>query len=450
MKIIVVGAGEVGLSIAKHLVHDHHSVTIIESDEARAAFVRETLDVSIVLGFGSHPDVLERAGCENAHIIIAATTSDEVNMLACQMAHTLFKVPTKIARVRDASYLSIVRFKLFNDTSMPVDEVISPEIEVAQAVLRTMSVAGAIESCFMGGGKVHMLGVHITDQSRDILNLPLRDLETHTEVPLKVVAIFRNRRLIVPKASDHMEWGDEVYFICLKDDTSIAMQRFGYEDNPTQRVLVIGGGKTGFVVCRELEKLGINTRVIEFDRTKAEWLAAHLEHTTVIHGDAMNRNLLIEENVMDMDVVACMTDDDATNILAAVQVQNIGVKNVIALIKESNLMPLAENMGIDKLVTPREITAARILRYIRQGRIYALHTINEGKAEVFEVEVLADSVLVGIPMANMNLPYNTTIAAVVDGDQVEFTHDKTILKPGQRVIVMAETGQIPAIEKLLS
>lgn len=449
MKIVVVGAGEVGLSIAKHLVQDGHHVTIIESDEARAAQVRESLDVNIVVGFGSHPDVLERAGCENANMIISATASDEVNMLACQMAHALFKVPTKIARVRDASYLSVVRFKLFQEGSMPVDEIISPEIEVAQAVLRTMSVAGAVESCFMGGGTIHMLGVHITEQSAEVINLPLAELENNRGVTLKVVAIFRQGRLIVPNQADHIEMNDEVYFICLKYDTSAAMQIFGYEETSTHRVLVIGGGKTGFVVCRELEKLGINTRVIEQDRTQAEWLAANLQHTTVIHGDAMSRNLLMEENVMDMDVVACMTDSDATNILAAVQVQNIGVKNVIALIKESNLMPLAEGLGIDKLVTPREITAARILRYVRQGRIYTLHTVNEGKAEVFEVEVSADSALVGTPLGNLQLPYNTTIAAVISGEQVEFVTARTILKAGQRVIVMAEAGQVPAIEKML-
>ena len=449
MKIVIVGAGEVGLSIARHLVQDNHSVTIIEKDEARAEFIRETLDVSIIVGFGSHPDMLERAGCENANIIIAATASDEVNMLACQMAHALFKVPTKIARVRDASYLSVVRYKVFNDGSMPVDEIISPEIEVAQAVLRTMSVAGAVESVFMGGGIVHMLGVHITPQSADVINVPLHELESQRGVNLKVVAIFRHGRLIVPNRADHIEMNDEVYFICLKYDTAAAMQVFGYEETSTHRVLVIGGGKTGFVVCRELEKLGINTRVIEQDRTKAEWLAANLQNTTVIHGDAMSRSLLVEENVMDMDVVACMTENDATNILAAVQVQNIGVKNVIALIKESNLMPLAEGLGIDKLVTPREITAARILRYVRQGRIYTLHTVNEGKAEVFEVEISADSGLIGSPLGNLDLPYNTTVAAVINGEQVDFVNDKTVLKAGQRVIVMAEAGQVPAIEKLL-
>jgi trk system potassium uptake protein TrkA len=446
MKAIVIGAGEVGLNIARHLVHEHQDVVLVDNNPAKLAAVSEQLDVKTIEGFGSHPDVLEAAGCESAAMLIAVTHSDEVNMVACQMAYSLFNVPLKIARVRQGAYLEMTKHRLYTRDHMPVDVIISPEVEVANAIIRTLTVPGAFDAEFFADGQVAVIGTSVLANSA-LLGKPLFKLQKE-RIPFVVGGIFRRERLIVPHGQDHLEAGDEVFFMCRREDVAESMSLLGHSDRNPSNVFVIGGGAIGLHILQQLEQMGIGARVVERSAARAGLLADTLHNTTVLHGDALDRKLLLEENIQQMDAVVAVTSDDATNILSSKLVGELGVKNVITLVNQSNFIDMVENLGLETVISPREITASRILQYIRRGHILSLHSIKDGKAEVIEAEATAGSPVVGVPMRELNLPSGIILGAVFRNGEVTIPRENDILHVGDRVVLFCANSDIHTVESL--
>lgn len=448
MKVIVVGAGEVGLNIARHLVNEDQDVVVIDQDPESIRYISDQLDVQTICGFGSHPDVLEEAGCDSASMLIAVTNSDEVNMVACQIAYSLFNVPTKIARVRDSAYLSIVRHRFYTREHMPVDVIISPEQEVAKAVLRTIAVPGAFDAETFADERMHFIGVRMTTESK-VYRVPFVEYPQHFGDYIRIMAIYRKGRLIVPTEYDHIEKDDEVHFLCATEDTQRCMDLLGFETKLNRRALVIGGGNIGLKVASTLEQSSVNTRVLERNAERAHVLAEQLTRATVLQGDAMDRTLLQQENIQDMDVVVALTQDDATNILSSLQAQQFNAKNVITLVNRSSFMPIIQPLGLDKMISPREVTASKILQYVRRGNIVALHTVHEGDSEVLEVEVSTHSSIAGTSIQNIKLPEGAMIGGVFNRDGVKMVTKDLVVHAGDRLVIFASTDVIHQVEGLI-
>ena len=449
MKSIIIGAGDVGLNIARHLVLENRDVVIIDSSLERLAVVNETVDVQTIHGKGSHPDVLERAGAGNADMLIAVTQSDEVNMVACQMAYSLFNVPKKIARVRHSSYLNLVKGHLFTPDNMPIDVIISPEAEVAESIIRNLDIPGAFDSNYFAEGEIALIGVNIQKKS-PVMNIALKQLTNTADIEFVAVAIYRDGRVIIPRGSDHVEEGDEVFFVCRSADIADVMHLFGYESQKkVRRVCVIGGGYIGYEVSKRLVKRGISTRVIESDKERAVRLAEMMDDVTVIHGNAVDRELYEEENLGQMDAILAVTNDDAANILATVLANQLGSQTVVTRINQANYMPLIEGLNLKKVVSPLEITASRILQHVRRGFIHSLHTIHEGQAQVIEVQVTRSSKLVGSHLMDIDLPEGVTIAAIFNSKKgMILPREMTIIREGDRVIFFSSVEQIAEVDEL--
>jgi trk system potassium uptake protein TrkA len=445
MRIVVIGAGEVGLTIVQHLVQEGQDVVVVDSDPDKLATITEHFDVQTVEGFGSHPDVLENAGCDGASMLIAVTHSDEVNMVACLMAKTLFNVPIKIARVRSHAYLVASRGK---GRDLPVEVVISPEIEVANTILRTMTVPGALDTELFADGRVTLIGAIIPAET-DVVDVPLRHLYEKSPAPFTVGGIFRGERLIVPHGEDHLEVDDEMYFFVPRSHVAEVMAYLGFEDPKPQRVFVIGGGEIGFQVCARLEQMGLAPRVLERNKERAEFLADVLATTTVLHGEALDRDILLQENVDQMDVVVCVTNDDATNILASTMVKDMGAGAVITLVNQSSFVPLVESLGLERVISPRGVTASRILQYIRRGHIFTLHTIRAGMAEAIEGQVTRESPLAGLHLRDLILPEGVLIGAILaQGDTLVMPTPEAVIHAGDRVVLFCSADNIHTAETL--
>lgn len=447
MKAVVIGAGEVGLNIARHLVMEDHDVVVVDNDTANLRHVSEQLDVQTIEGMGSHPTILEQAGCDTADILIAVTQSDESNMIACQMGYSLFDVPLKIARVRDASYLSVTRHGVYTPENMPVDVIISPEREVSNAIVRTLEIPGAFDAAYFANNQIAMIGVKIQEDC-DLCRKSFKKLSQEGDVPFVAVAIIRRNRLIVPYGSDHLEVGDELFFVTKRDDVPRSMSMIGYEKQQTRRAFVIGGGNIGFGICKRLEEMGMSVRVLEQDRERAEFLADVLDNTTVLHGDALDRDILEQESITSMDVVVCATSNDSANALSSILCKQLGAQSVITLAIQQTFISLGESLGLDKIVSPREITASRILQHIRRGQVHSLHAIHGGKGEIVEVKVRPESALAGVKIADLGLPEGVIIGAVLrENGEVLLPTAQTKLIAGDQVIVFSATELVSYVEQ---
>ncbi len=452
MKIIVCGAGEVGSSIAEYLAGEGGHITVIDQDADLVRRVAENLDVTAVIGHASHPDVLERAGIADADMIIAVTYSDEVNMIACEIAHSLFKVPTKIARIRSQVYLQPMWADLYTDKAIPIDVVISPEVEVARAVKRRIETPGATEVISLADDKVRLVGVRCTADT-PISATPLRQLTSlFPDLKIVVVGIKRGDRVIIPRGDDEMYDGDDVYFVVASDQCQRALATFGHEEAATRRVVILGGGNIGLFVAQQLEQdhPEINTKIVEFDRERAELLAQTLKTTTVLHGDAMSPEILSEAGVHDAKTVVALTHEDETNILASLLAKRKGAERVITLLNKSGYNSLVGSLGVDVIVNPRSVTVSRILQHVRRGRIHAVHTVQDDFGELIEAEAMQTSGLVGKPLRELNLPSGTRIGAVIRKGQVIVPRGTSIVESGDRIVLFATKAAVKQVEKLFS
>jgi trk system potassium uptake protein TrkA len=451
MKVIVCGAGQVGTSIVRHLASENNDVTVIDKSAELVRKIGDSLDVKAMEGFASHPDVLEAAGIRDADMIIAVTYSDEVNMIACQVAHSLFDVPTKIARVRHQSYLQPIWSDLFNRENMPIDAIISPELEVGRAVTRRLWVPGAFDMIPLVDGKVRVIGVRCTAET-PIVNTPLRQLTgLFPNLNITIVGIMRDGKGFVPDADAEMLVGDEVYFVADAAHVSRAMMAFGHEEATARRVVILGGGNIGRYIARELENHpGVSAKIIEHGKARAEEIALELRRTVVLNGDALDPEILDEANVGSAEAVIAVTNEDEVNILASLLAKRAGCKRAITLINASNFSPLVSSLGIDVVVSPRAITVSTILQHIRRGRIRAVHSLGDGFGEVIEAEALETCGVVGRPLKDIGFPEGVIIGAVVRDGVVMVPDPATVIKPKDRVVLFATSGDVRKVEKMFS
>jgi trk system potassium uptake protein TrkA len=458
MKVIICGAGQVGFNIARYLAIEDNDVTVIDQAAELIGKVNDLLDVQALVGHASHPDVLEQAGAADADMLIAVTYADEVNMVACQIAHSLFNVPTKIARVRQQSYLNPIWADLFSRDHMPIDVIISPELEVAKAIARRMSVPGAFDMIPMADGKVRVVGVRCTDHC-PIINTPLRQLTTlFPDLNIIVVGIVRDGSAMVPTSNDQMLLGDEVYFVTDAAHLPRSMAAFGHDERSARRVVIVGGGNIGINLARDLSeaKRGISTKVIELDRERARKVAQALPGVTVIQGDALENDILEEANVETAETVVAVSNDDETNILASLLAKRAGVEQAVTLINKPSYGPLITTLGIDVVVSPRAITVSTILQHVRRGRIRAVHSLGDGFAEIIEAEALETSPLVGTPLNEIELPDGVIVGAIVraghagEDSKVIIPRGATVIEGHDRVILLATADAVKQVEKMFA
>ena len=452
MKVIVCGAGQVGFNIARYLASEQNDVTVIDQSAELVSKVSDLLDVQAIVGHASHPDILEQSGAADADMLIAVTYADEVNMVACQIAHSIFNVPTKIARIRQQSYLQPIWADLFTRDHMPIDVIISPELEVARAIGRRMSVPGAFDVIPLSNDRVRVIGVRCTDRC-PIVNTPLRQLTTlFPDLNIIVVAIIRDSNPVVPEPDDQMLPGDEVYFVADSTHVPRAMAAFGHDEKSARRVVIVGGGNIGLSVASELAESSqsISTKIIEIDRENARIAAQTLPSIAVIHGDALENDILEEANVATAETIIAVSNDDETNILASLLAKRYGVKRAVTLINKSTYGPLITTLGIDVVVSPRAITVSTILQHVRRGRIRSVHSLGDGFAEVIEAEALETSPLVGAPLREIDLPDGVIIGAVVHDGAVIIPRGSTIIEETDRVILLATAEAVKKVEKMFS
>jgi len=452
MKVIVCGAGQVGSNIARHLAQENNDVTVVDQSPELIRKIGDTHDVQVVAGHASRPDILEAAGARDADMIIAVTYADEVNMIACQVAHSLFDVPTKIARVRHQSYLQPVWANLFSRDHMPIDVIISPEIEVARAVTRRLKVPGAFEMIPLAGDRVKLIGVRCGDDC-PVVNTPLRQLtQLFPDLNIVVIGITRDNKTIIPTPEDQMLPGDDVFFVIDSEQLIRAMSAFGHEEQEARRLLIFGGGNIGMFLAQEIERdhPWVNAKIIEHGLERSEELAKALKRTIVVHGDVLDQEILEETNVSATETVVAVTNDDETNILASLLAKKHGCQRAITLINKGAYEPLIGTLGIDVVVSPRNITVSSILQHVRRGRIHSVHTLGEGFGELIEAEALETSPLVGSPLKEVKLPPGVLVGAVVRGEEVIRPDGNMVIQAKDRVVLFAAEESVRKVEKMFS
>ncbi|MEM8772821.1 MAG: Trk system potassium transporter TrkA [Pseudomonadota bacterium] len=449
MRVIVCGAGRVGVGIARRLSREKNDVTVIDQSKDLIRTVAERLDVRGVVGNGAYPEILEEAGAREADMIIAVTYSDEVNMTSCQIAHSLFKVPTKIARIRAQGYLDPRYSDLFSRNHLPIDVVISPEREVSEAIMQRMSTPGAFEVKSFVDGRVWALGVKLRDECA-IINTPLRQVaELFPDLKITIVAIRRGEKMWRAHSNDQLEPGDQIYFIADRNDVQRALEIMGEAARQARRVIIVGGGNIGLFVAKGLEKLGsMKIRVIEQDRKRAELAAEELERTIVLQGDGLDRNILQEAGVAEAETVVAVTDNDQVNILTSVVAKREGARRSMALVNDQDYGPISEAVGVDRFVDPRATTISTILQHVRRGRIKGVYSLADGASELVDAIALETSPLVNKPLKEAQLPEGVMIGAVVQDGKVIMPSGETVIEPGDRVVLMAMREYVKDVEQM--
>ncbi len=452
MKVIVCGAGQVGSSIARHLANENNDVTVIDINPELIRRVHETIDVQTIVGHASQPDIIEKSGGNDAEMIISVTRDDEVNMVSCQVAHSIFNIPTKIARIRSQSYLAPQWQDLFSRDNMPIDVIISPEIEIAKAVTNRLHVPGATDMMSFADDLVKVVSLKIDDNC-PIINTPLRELtELFPDLLIRIFALVRNDEVITANSEEQLLINDEVFFAVESSQINRAMTAFGHEEKEARKIVVIGGGNIGLFLSAELNQddQNISLKIIEKDRSRAEFVAENLPNIVVINGDSLEKEILTEANVSNAETVIAVTNNDQVNILSSLLSKREGAGRVMALLNNSMYDSLMQSLGIDAVVNPRAITVSSILQHIRRGRIRAVHTIRDGSAEILEAEVLETSPLVGKAIKDISLPNGIIFGAIVREKKVIIPRSETSVMINDKIILFAKKGMIKKVEKLFA
>lgn len=453
MRVIICGAGQVGSTIARHLASEGIHVTVIDLSQEQVRRVDESYDVRGIVGHGSHPGVLERAGARDADMLIAVTRSDEVNMVACQVAYSLFRVKRRIARLRHAGYLAQSERGLYAAEHLPIDIIISPEMEVAEAITRRLATPGAFDMVPMADGKVALLGVHIRSSSCDLVGKAYSEIAGRgSEGEMSVLAVVRGTRCFVPDRHDRLELDDDIYVIAPMSQVDAVMKRLGHEEKVAHSVVIVGGGNVGLHLSQQLRRKSPNVqiKVIEASRDRAEYIARELgNHVVVLQGDALDRAMLSEAQVGLAETIVAVTNDDETNIFASVLAKQGGCQRAITLVNKRSYEPLIPTLGIDAVVSPSAMTISTVLRHVRHGAISALYTLREDFGEVVEAELAAGSRLLGGPLSELNLPSGLRIGAVLRNGAAIIPQEDTQLQVGDHVIALVTYSHLKLAEALL-
>ena len=451
MKVIICGAGQVGWQIARHLSGERNDVTVVDSKPDLVRRATESLDVQGLTGFASYPDVLEAAGARDAEMIIAATHSDEVNMVVCQIAHSVFGVPRKIARLRAQPYLNAIYSDLYRRDHLPIDVVISPEREVAEAALQRLSAPSTFDSESFLEGRVRLLGM-VLDEDCPVLMTPLRQLsDLFSTLRSIVVGVRREGILFAPEPGDQLFADDQIYVITPREDVNRTLEIFGKATKKQSRIVIVGGGNVGLAVAKRLEARTDRVRVkmIERDRATAEIAADALERTIVLNGDGLDMELLAEANIERADAVLAVTDDDKVNLLTAVRGKAAGSAMTIALLNDPSLVPLLGPLNIDAYINPRATTVSSILRHVRHGRVRGVYSIGDAEAEVIEAQVLSTMPMAGKEVRDIDFPEGVLVGAIARGDKVLKPTGSLRVLEGDVLVLFSLAADVPEVERLL-
>ena len=450
MKILILGAGQVGRTAAYHLSREPaNEVTVVDTNEDVLRDLQDRLDIRAVAGHGSYPGVLEAAGIADTDILVALTSSDEVNIVACEIAHALYRTPTKIARIRAPEYTT--REPLFTEGGLTVDVWISPEQLVTEYIAKLLSYPGALQVVDFADGRVQLVGVRARRDGL-LVGRELRTLREHLpDTEARVAAIYRNDRLISPAGDTVIEDNDEIFFVAASDDLRRVMAELRRSEDPVRRVVIAGGGHIGFRLARTLEKSN-QVKLIERDNRRARRISELLENTIVLSGDAADEELLVEENIDSADVFAALTNSEEANVLSAMLAKRLGAKRVMALINRPSYGELMENHNIDIVISPQTITIGSLLAHVRRGDVVRVHSLRRGAAEAIEAVVHGSenrSRLVGRRLEQIPLPPGASIVAMVRGETVIMAHHDTVIEAEDHVIIfLSDRRHIDAVERL--
>lgn len=450
MRVIICGAGQVGYGIAERLAAEKNDVSIIDTQPQLIHAVRDTLDVRGFVGHGSHPDVLAAAGAEEADMIIAVTLHDEVNIVACEIAHALFNVPTKIARIRSQAYLSPQYADLFSRSNLSIDVTISPEVEVGEMVLRRITLPGAMDVVRFADDSIVMVAIECLEEC-PVINTPLLQLSSlFPDLPSTVVGIVRRDKLFIPHSNDQMFAGDIAYVVTTREQVRRTLNLFGHEEQQATRLVIAGGGNIGLYVAKTLEQRQSSTRIkiIEPDKDRATIVADGLRRTVVLHGSALDQRMLLEADIQDADLMVAVTNSDQVNILTSVMAKRLGCKANLTLINNPSYHDLTKQVGIDAFVNPSSVTISKVLQHVRRGRILAVHSLHKGAAEIIEAEALETSPLVGSPLRELELPSGMRIGAIYRDGVVLKPNGQMRIKAKDRVVIFAMTEAVKQVEQL--
>lgn len=448
MKVVIVGAGEVGFHIANHLAHENKDVVVIDNDTDALRRVSENIDVQVLHGSGSSPVVLAEAGIKNAEILLAVTNSDETNLVACLVADIISPSTKKLSRIRDADFDEY--HDNFRENAPHIDTLINPEIEVVKTIDRMMSVPGAVDVGEFEDGRIKVVGVYIEKNTR-LDGVRLSDLpEKAGKERLLIAAVVRDEELIIPRGKDSLMAGDLVYFISEEDKLLDTLSVFDKHTHPLRRVLIVGGGRIGFRLATLLEEKSIHSKIIEIDPDRCIELAEKLNKVVVLSGDGSDQALLLEENIQDTDVVITLTNDEETNILTSLLVKRMGARKSIARISKFSYFPLMKTIGIEQVVSPRLSAINTILKHIRRGKVLSSISIKGEQAEVMEAVAMQTSDIVGKPLKDISFPKGALVVAIIRGKDIIIPSGDSVIKSDDRVIIFARKDAIPGVEKILT
>lgn len=448
MKIIILGGSRVGGTLAENLVHENHDITVVDVDQERLRNLQNRLDIKTIQGSGSHPEVLETANASNADLLIAVTDNDEVNLVACQAAYSLFHIPTKIARIRSAQYMKYPA--LFGSNHLPVDVFISPEELITDRVRQLIEHPGTLQVLNFSNKKVKLVAVRPV-YGGPLVNKSIAEIHDFLDVDTRVVAIYHGDHPIVPDGDTIIQVGDELFFLAASDNIDEILSSLGHSDRPYRNIVIAGGGNIGLRLAKVLEN-DYQVKIIDQDKKRTESIAADLNHATVLHGNTADRELLVSENIETADVFCAVTNDDENNIMSCMLAKQLGVRRVMALITRTSYVDLIEGSNIDIAISPQQVTIGAILRYIRRGDIANVYSLRRGAAEAIEIIAHGDeknSKVIGHRIGDIKLSAGITIGAIVRGDDVLTARNDLIIQPEDRVIIFVlNKKKIDEVERL--
>jgi len=451
MNIVICGAGRVGFSISKQLSAQGHAITVIDQSSELIQKINETQDVTGVVGRATFPSVLEKAGAEDADMIIAVTKSDETNMVICQVAHSIFKISKKIARIRTQEFLGGKWGKLYGESNLPIDVIISPEIEVAKSLQRKLEAPGALDSVPFADGKVKVLEINIGENC-PLINTELSKLtEKFPDLRANILGVIRGEKFIILKKKDKMLVNDKAFVVVSASQINITLIAFGHEEKMAKKILIVGGGNIGFNLAKilEAESEGVRVKIIEKDKVRAEYIANELNNTIVINGSGLDEEVLKEANVEEAETILSLTNDDEDNIMVSVLAEkNNPNKRTIALVNKQNYSLLQTSLKIDDLVDPRLTTVSTILKHVHKGTIETVYTLLDGEYEFIEAEVLETSELITKSIKNSNLPKEIRIGAIVRGKNIIIPKSDFKFEKKDLVVFLSKREHLPIVENL--
>ncbi|MBU4419793.1 MAG: Trk system potassium transporter TrkA [Proteobacteria bacterium] len=448
MKVVIVGAGEVGFHIASRLSHENKDVVVIDKDSDAIRRISDNIDVQVIVGSGSSPVSLEDAGIKEAEILLAVTNSDETNLVACLVANIISPYTKKLARVRDADFDKY--HATFRDHAPHIDTLINPEIEVVKTIDRLMNMPGAVDVGTFADGRVKFIGI-ILDKEARLAGSRLHEIPAMLGKPGPLIAaVIRDEKLIIPSGDDRLLPGDLVYFISEDDKLLDTLAIFDKHAEPVNRVLIVGGGRIGLRLATLLDDKPIYTKIIEKNPDRCAKLAEKLNKVVVLHGDGSDQRLLNEENIQETDFVITLTDDEEINILASLLAKKLGARKTITKISKFSYFPLMSMIGIEQVVSPRLSAINTILQHIRRGKILSSLSIKGEQAEFMEAVALETSEIVGRPLKNISFPKGSLVASIIRNDNIIIPSGDSVIEPDDRIIIFATRQAIPKIEKILT